>query len=129
VASKAAVGLRQVARNVESLPKKFARGSAKTVTKAIEQQMQVDTGGDRILSGTTRRGKVVKMRTRAKVTGDTIAIASIRPARPFALWFWLEYGTGEPGPTAAKHTWSVPARSALEHVRKDIRRQFSDAIG
>jgi hypothetical protein len=129
VASSAATNLRQVAKNVESLPKKFARQSAKTVSKQIDRQMIDDTGGDRILSGTTRRGRASKMRTKSRVTGDSIAVARIMPGSSMALWSWLEFGTGKPGPTAAKRTWSRPAAKALVQVRKDIRRQFSDALG
>lgn len=135
----AAALLRRVARASESFPRRFVTDATKKIATAIDKRLIGDAGGDRLLSGTNRNGRAVRLRVQRKVDGHQVVTGEVAPGpngRPIALWSWLDRGTKphmiggrqHPG-TAAKHTWSKPADEALAEVGRDIQREFSKVIG
>jgi hypothetical protein len=125
----AASSLRTIARNAKSFPRKFVEDSAKSVNKAIDRRLVSDTGGDRVLSGTTRSGKVGKLTVKSKIDGQgSVVTGTITPAGPRGPWAWIEEGTGPPGPTRAKHTWTKAATPAVEALQREARRAFESVL-
>ena len=127
----AAVNIRAIAKRCRSFPRSFVDDATKTVSKSITKGLTVDTGGDRVLSGTNREGRAAKLRAVVKVTGEAIVTGTVKAGpggRAVAIWSWLEYGTGEPGPTPAKRTWSRSALPSMDVVRRDVRRKFSNVM-
>lgn len=134
-----AAELRRIARATRSESRQFVDESVKSVSKAIDTTLAADTGGDRVLSGTTRRGKVGKLRVQTTVKGDVVVEGKVTPGpngRSIAVWDWLEdgtephrIGTGQHPGTKAKHTWTRAAGPELDALQKDIQRRFERIIG
>lgn len=126
-ARSAASLLRNVARETRSLPRKAIDEIVTTVSKAGTKHLAGDTGGDRILSGTTRR-QATRLTVRKKVQGDSVVTGLVSPGpsgRPIAMWSWLEWGTVH---TRPKHTWSLGVEPAVERAVDDVREMFSETI-
>lgn len=121
-----ATNLSRVARRLRTLPRAAIDEAAGEIARAATRQLTRDTGGDRSLSGAPGRLKVTK-----RVTGDTVVEGKVtpNPAYLMAQWSWLEEGTGPPGPTAAKNTWTDPTGRALEHARRTIRQRLGELLG
>jgi hypothetical protein len=131
MASAAGNNLRAIAKRSRSTPRKIVEAATKQVSKTVTKGLNVDTGGDRVLSGTNRQGRAGKLRAVAKVTGDAVVTGSVKAGpggRTVAIWSWLEYGTGEPGPTAAKYTWSRSAIPAMDVAQRGARRQLATVM-
>jgi hypothetical protein len=131
MASTAATNLRRIANEAKSFPRKFVEGGVKDVRVPIQKGLKADTGGDSILSGTNRQGRAGKLTVQARVKGDAIVTGTVKPGpsgRPVAIWHWLEYGTGPPGPTAGKRTWSRAAAPAVEKLQRSAKRAFSSIM-
>ena len=120
MASAAAANLRRIARECKTLPRKAVEDASKAFTKSITKTLKRDTGGDQRLSGAPTR-----MRVQSKVQGETVVTATISPNKTaMAQWVWLEEGTGEPGPTAPKGTWSEPVSKELKTVTRAVRERL-----
>lgn len=119
--SSAAAMLRQIARECRSLPRVAVEEAATSFQKAITKKLQRDTGGDSRLSGAP-----TKMRVQKKIDGDTYVTAEITPNKPaMSMWVWLDEGTGDPGPTKAKGTWSEPASAEMDQVTAAVRKRLT----
>src|SRR5690606_7668068 len=113
--------LRRVAQDCKSLPRRFVEEAVRDLDKAITKKLRADTGGDRSLSGAPGRLRVQK-----KISGETVVTGEVTPGprSRMAQWSWLEYGTGHPGPTKPKDTWSEPASHEIEVLRRKARQRL-----
>lgn len=124
MASSAAANLRRIARECKSLPRQAVEGATKAFKKSIDKSLKADTGGDFRLSGAPTR-----MRVQSKVTGDTVVEGTVSPNKPaMAQWVWLNEGTGEPGPTAPKGTWSEPVSREMKTVTRAVRERLNTVM-
>ena len=92
----AAAQYRALAQRYRHLPEVVVRAGAAEIQRSLLLPLDRDTGGDRVLSGASKR-----RRTRLGVTVQVIshsaaADAEVKPSRRgTAQWSWLEYGTKE----------------------------------
>lgn len=116
--------LRQVAQACKTLPRRVVEDATKQFRKGLEKKLTADTGGDSRLSGAPTR-----MRVQVKVTGETIVTGTVTPNKPaMAQWVWLDKGTGNPGPTEAKRTWSEPVSADMKAVTKTVRDRLNEVM-
>jgi hypothetical protein len=129
--ASAGANLRQIAKASRSFPRRFVDESTRRISQDVMKGLNIDSGGDRILSGTNRRGEASRLRAVVKISGDAVVEGSVKAGpggRPVAVWHWLEYGTGAPGPTPAKRTWSRSARPMMDAVQDEARRRLSSLV-
>mgnify|MGYP003427484469 CR=1 FL=1 len=118
--SGAGAMLRAIERNIKSAPRWFVEYHAEEIAKVATEAVTRDTGGDRVLSGTTKRGNVGRLRVERRVQGDQAATAQIKPGptgRTIAIWCWLQWGTVH---TRPKETWTAAVDPALEFYRRRL---------
>jgi hypothetical protein len=94
----AAADYRALAKRYRHLPELVVRAGAAEIQRSVLVRLDRDTGGDRVLSGTVRRGRRTKLGVSVTVSpGRNFASATVKPSPPKAgsFWSWLENGTGE----------------------------------
>lgn len=124
MASSASANLRRIAQQAKPAPRLAVEDGTKQFRKAIEKSLKQDTGGDNRLSGAPTR-----MRVQVKVDGQTIVTGKVTPNKPaMSQWVWLTEGTGDPGPTAPKGTWSDPVKAEMSAVQKTMRDRIEQVM-
>lgn len=116
--------LRTVARECKSLPRMAVEEAVSSFDKAITKTLKRDTGGDSRLSGAPTRMRVSK-----KIDGTSYVTGELTPNRQaMGQWTWLDDGTGDPGPTRAKRTWSEPTSAEMEKVTVAVRKRLTAVV-
>lgn len=126
--------LHEVARRIIDLPGELGENAAAVYAAELGGNLDVDTGGDRILSG--MRGAAERLTidvTTNDETGDVDVAAG--PADMRRAWRWLNDGTrprqqggGRHPGTPARYTFDAAIAAATGRVLDGIDRDFTEAL-
>lgn len=125
--------LEQVARRIIELPVELGVNAADLYRQALTVNVDLDTGGDRILSGMRQPDRLVVDVTVDETAGQVDVAAG--PPEMLRAWRWLNdgtrpriQGTGRHPGTAARYTFDAAIDTATGRVLDGIDRDFAEAL-
>lgn len=143
--------LGRVGKRLRTLPDEGVQSANRRLRARALQQLKLDAGNDRRLSGLGARGVPLRVTTtKRSYNGGRVVVGRVMagPPRQRAPWFWLEEGTEggqrrvrgtsrrhrgrtttffHPG-TPPKRTWSKGIGDVLPEVREDFERMWRNAV-
>jgi len=146
----AATEHRALAQRYRHLPEVVVRAGAAEIQRSLLVRLDRDTGGDRVLSGASKRRRTRLGVTLQVISSSASADAEVKPSRRGASqWSWLEYGTGvrvvgedgehvkigdkwftgpwSAGRSPAKHTFTEGCAAGIHDAEKAMAAAFDKA--